>query len=46
MTGVQHMGVIGYLLINYLNFFIKRGSFLGGKGEHPLGTGTRKVIHI
>ena len=24
MTDVKHMGVIGNLLINYLNFFIKR----------------------
>ena len=45
-TGVKHMGVIGNLLINYLNFFIKRGSFWEEGGEHPLGTGTRKVIHI
>ena len=36
MTGVKHMGVIGNLLINDLNFFIKRESFLGGKGGTPL----------
>ena len=42
VTGVKHMGVIGNLLINYLNFFIKRGSFLGGKGGTPLRNGHKE----
>ena len=34
MTDVKHMGVIGNLLINYLNFFIKRGTQSeGGRGH-------------
>ena len=30
VTDVKHMGVIGNLLINYLNFFIKWGSLRNG----------------
>ena len=32
VTGVKHMGVIGNLLINYLNFFYKKGKFFGREG--------------
>ena len=32
MTDVKHMGVIGNLLINYLNFFINRGTQSEGAG--------------
>ena len=39
MTDVKHMGVIGNLLINYLNFFIKMGSLRNGHNRKGGGGG-------
>ena len=39
---VKHMGVIGNLLINYLNFFIKRGSLRNGHNRERGGGGQDK----
>ena len=39
MTDVKHMGVIGNLLINCLNFFIKRGSLRNGHNRERGGGG-------
>ena len=39
MTDVKHMWVIGNLLINYLNFFIKRGSLRNGHNRKGGGGG-------
>ena len=45
MTDVKHMGVIGNLLINYLNFFIKRGSLRNGHNrERGGGVRTKKRV--
>ena len=43
MTDVKHMGVIGNLLINYLNFFIKRGSLWNGHNRKG-GSGKKEGI--
>ena len=40
MTDVKHMGVIGNLLINYLNFFIKMGSLRNGHNRKGGGGGS------
>ena len=42
MTDVKHMGVIGNLLINYLNFFIKRGSLRNGHNRKGGGGSGQK----
>ena len=42
MTDVKHMGVIGNLLINYLNFFIKKGSLRNGHNRKGGGGGQDK----
>ena len=44
MTDVKHMGVIGNLLINYLNFFIKRGSPIGTDTIGGGGAGQKKRV--
>ena len=43
MTDVKHMGVIGNLFINYLNFFIKRGSLRNGHNRKG-GYWTKKRV--
>ena len=44
MTDVKHMGVIGDVLINYLNFFIKRGSLRNGHNRKGGGVRTKKRV--
>ena len=46
MTDVKHMRVIGNLLINYLNFFIKRGSLRNGHNRERgrVGVRTKKRV--
>ena len=44
MTDAKHMGVIGNLLINYLNFFIKRGSLMNGHNRKGGGVRTKKRV--
>ena len=44
MTDVKHMGVIGNLLINCLNFFIKRGSLRNGHNRERGGGRTKKRV--
>ena len=39
MTDVKHMGVIGNVLINYLNFCIKRGNLRNGHTRKVGGGG-------
>ena len=41
MTDVKHMGVFGNLLINYLSFFIKRGTQSEGAGGGGVRTKKR-----
>ena len=41
MTDVKQMGVIGNLLINYLNFFIKMGSLRNGHNRKG-GSGQKR----
>ena len=41
MTDVKHMRVIGNLLMNYLNFYIKRGSLRNGHNRERGGGGVR-----
>ena len=42
MTDVKHMGVIGNLVINYLNFFIKRGSLRNGHNRKGAGVRAKR----
>ena len=44
MTDVKHMGVIGNLFINYLNFFIKRGSLRNGHNRKRGGQDKKEGI--
>ena len=44
MTDVKHMGVIGNLFINYLNFFIKRGSLRNGNNRKRGGRTKKRVL--